>query len=308
MVAPEAVGGRAQRLRRMYKTCTNQTVKSVDTSQLGTSAQKYAAALSLLPEGGILECHFNFVIIGPDAQAVVQKIAEAELHTEVTAMATTKTGTASTNTQKSGMGGKGTHRELNIQGDEKGTYTIIDERENKFARIQFDVMESYEESLPELITAHNVRNTCYICLFDMRMDVAQDVVSIVNKGIVEMGFNSQRMKKKDKNGGEKTPALRAIMLVHRGHDDHQILDPENQAHLEDLSKKLDRITKGSPLKNPRRRADFESSEELYECIDEIAQEMYGMVFHSEGCPTTRFSDLDLDDGTAKASRPCCVAQ
>lgn len=266
-------------------------MSSPDTHQFVQST------LSVLPESGTLKCRFNFVIIGPDAHAVVQKISEAELHTEVAAMATLKTGIGSTATQKSG---KGTVRELNIHGDEQGTYTSIDASENTFARIRFDTMKSYEDSLPELLTAHNVRNTCYICLFDERMDVEQDVVSIVNKGFVEMGFNAQRLKK---NGSEETPALRGLLLVHRGQDNHQTLAPENQVHLEDLSVRLENTTKGSPLRNRRRHVDFESSDELYECMDEIAKEMHSMVIDCSGTATTRF-----DDDAANLSRPCCVAQ
>merc|ERR1712226_598564 len=44
---------------------------------------KYVKQLSFVPEAGTLTNRFTFVIIGPQAHAVVHKISEANLHLEV---------------------------------------------------------------------------------------------------------------------------------------------------------------------------------------------------------------------------------
>lgn len=283
----------------------------------------YDRKLSVLPEGASLRCRFTFVIVGPNAHAVTNKVSEAELHAEVTEIMERQTkanskspkaefGVSITEFDQAPNGGA----ELTLTADEKGTYCLLDADLMDVARIRFVVVESFSDAVPKLNDQNGIRNTCFLFLADGRLDVEEDILTILNQAFTEMRFSYNQVSKKS-NALWKAPQLRGVVLSHidepffagkrpSGVTKTQSMESVNAQTVDQrilaFNEKLEEVTKGGPVKSSVRFVNFDDSNALYDLFESISREMLKPT--RWGATSTKyFKESTKKDETGK---PCCV--
>lgn len=272
-------------------------------------------AVSVLPEGVCVNVRLNFVIIGANAREILKTLSEAELHIEVSAKLSaayrggstmSQQATAQTSMPRPGL-------DLTIHGDEAGIMCMLDRHEQKVARITFATVERFSDTLPALASEAEVRNSCFLFLCDWTPENLEDTLSILNQGLAELTHSYDRVQKKHVSA-RRTPALRAVMLVHDTEGRNHCSIPEN-ACMEDkapaclgaFAEKLHDATKGSPISGMR-AANFRSSDSLYERIEELAREMHETIETTDTTRSSAAPSESLSRGTEGSSGSCCTAQ
>lgn len=268
--------------------------------------------VSVLPEGAIVVLRLSFVIIGTNAREIAKTLAQAEIHTAVSAMVSSAfRGSAITISQQSSPD----QLELKLNGNETGTFCMVDPAENKVARVEFATVEGFTDALPALTTETAVRNSCFLFTFDGRLENVQDTLSVLNQGLAELTHSYERIKSKGSDA--RTPALRAVLLVNQDRnrasipeDDFAEDEDKLPDQLEPFVGKLRNATKGSPVRGVR-PVKFYSSDSLYESIEELAREMYDVNVAMRDQVTTRSSAARAEEperAAGESSGSCCTAQ
>lgn len=266
-----------------------------------SSASKYAprkmSELSTLPEGASLLCRFQFTFIGPGAHEVARKVSEAELHAEVCEVVAEwglPQGKASEpaaenegqqqqegqSRRSSVVAAESMQSHLSLRGTDRGTFCMLNEDRLEVARVSFRLVESFQESVGKLADENDVRNNCYIFLCDTRLNVQQDVLSTVLRGLAEVRFNYNQVKQR--SASWRLPEPRAVVLLHaQGAGGEWRNGPEGDPVVKGIVDRVAEVTASSPLCGVL-GTDFASSDALYATVQALARDLYRANTRSPG--------------------------
>lgn len=250
------------------------------------ASSKYKRQMTSLPEIAEVRCHFTFALIGLKAHEVASHVMEADLHYETMEMCGGQGmpkiawTTAKSDSEDIARESQTSQTHGDLKADEKGTWCLVEEQ--CIARIRFRYSSGFSESIPAgtIRDANSVRETCFIFLADSRLDEGE-VTSALNTGFAEMHFMYRQV-----HAVGKVPTLRAVLLRHRkkelgrAESDLSRFDEKGgDDPLKPFASRLRDISCAEAVKHVVVSADFDDSDMMYECISDIAKDLYRVNFN-----------------------------
>lgn len=170
--------------------------------------QELKKCLTALPEVGEVRCRFEFVFIGPHAKELAEKAASCEAQPAPTqgrnscdwasVLSGESVGAAwSENTAESAE--KKKQKQQNNEANPLITiYCVVDDEEHPpiCARVKVRIAENFSDHLPQLQSEESLLTTCFVFLWDTRLDIAGDVAPNLESRRVELEFLYAQVQKK----------------------------------------------------------------------------------------------------------------
>lgn len=283
--------------------------------------KKYMRQMSTLPETATVRCHFTFALIGAKAHALASHVMEADLHVDTLEMLGGKERAFSrqfSNLSSTDSEPVGQRSSIDLKADEKGTWCMVDHTEMVVARIRFSYSEGWSESLPSgtITDTNSVRDTVFVFLADSRLD-SGEVLSSLNSGFAEMDFMYRQVQE---HAVAKIPTLRVVLLKHSksrpGLSSETLTGALDDEALKLFASRLKDVSCSASLKQLMLQVDFDDSDGLYECIADIAKDLYRVNFKVDATTgrsahwrSVRMSTFQMSSSQKSRSRArTCIIQ
>mmetsp|Transcript_158431 Transcript_158431/g.279610 ORF Transcript_158431/g.279610 Transcript_158431/m.279610 type:complete len:338 (-) Transcript_158431:62-1075(-) len=198
-------------------------------------ASELKRGLTALPEVGEVRCRFEFVFIGPHAKELAEKAASCDQQPRQGeadcrgSLLSTFSGDSYVSTAWVENAAEGIDRKKSKKNETITIYCVVDNEEQPpvCARVKVRIAESFSDHLPQLQSEESLRTTCFVFLWDTRLDIAGDVAPNLESRRVELEFLHSEVQKKKSVGGRKVPKPYVAVLRHASDA------PENKDDIKD---------------------------------------------------------------------------
>mmetsp|Transcript_21943 Transcript_21943/g.46647 ORF Transcript_21943/g.46647 Transcript_21943/m.46647 type:complete len:305 (-) Transcript_21943:270-1184(-) len=264
---------------------------------------KDSGRLSLIAEGVTRRCDFRFLLIGLNAEALLKRIHDSDIHAallEVAASAgsswndTVQEVTSESDSATEKLLGKnvriagGAEQErhsLASRSSLEGLHSndvyvkLNDQEVSELARLRFTILEGWDNSLPNMGDEKDIRTTCYVFVYDHRSGSLAECRDTLETALVSMKHQYAALAKRYK--GHRPPALRAVLLRHSDCLDEATLvvedadvGDERTIFLNDFEQRILECTRSGPMRRVMRTCNLSDSEGMFDVMEGIAREIH----------------------------------